>query len=235
MTETPQLITGPDPSAQFWAAHREHRLIALHASGTTGMAHTIVRTTSSWVDSFAPPGHPDPEMGEATDLLAAKKQISRTRQDTYATTQQNGSFTAEIVPINDQVTDQRPRTFTAERLTRFRPIFRPGGSATTAGFCGINDGAVAVLMCDQGSYATRPKDRLPGLGQLRSGPPRLGHRPSHPWAASGAVLACGCSANSSANTGAATAWPSSPSAGVRGRRWSSNGLVVEQTRDYTRL
>lgn len=181
MTETPQLITGPDPSAQFWAAHREHRLIALHASGTTGMAHTIVRTTSSWVDSFAPPGHPDPEMGEATDLLAAKKQISRTRQDTYATTQQNGSFTAEIVPINDQVTDQRPRTFTAERLTRFRPIFRPGGgSATTAGFCGINDGAVAVLMCDQGSYATRPKDRLPGLGQLRSGPPRLGHRPSHP-------------------------------------------------------
>lgn len=35
-------------------------------------------------------------------------------------------------------------------------------------------------MCDQGSYATRPKDRLPGLGQLRSGPPRLGASPQPP-------------------------------------------------------
>lgn len=48
----PRIITGPNPTGQFWAAHSTGDLIGLRTSGSTGMARTIVRTTSSWVDSF---------------------------------------------------------------------------------------------------------------------------------------------------------------------------------------
>lgn len=47
------LTTRPDAVAQFWQAHRDHRLVGLRTSGTTtGTSKTIVRTTDSWVDSF---------------------------------------------------------------------------------------------------------------------------------------------------------------------------------------
>ena len=49
-----RMIGGDDPTAAFWRAHREGSPIALRTSGTTGAARIIVRSTDSWVDSFAP-------------------------------------------------------------------------------------------------------------------------------------------------------------------------------------
>lgn len=47
------LLACPDPVAAFEEAHREHRLLALRTSGTSAAPRTIVRTTTSWVASFA--------------------------------------------------------------------------------------------------------------------------------------------------------------------------------------
>ena len=50
--EPTDLLAARDPVGSFAKAHREGRLVALHTSGTTGQSRRIVRTTSSWVDSF---------------------------------------------------------------------------------------------------------------------------------------------------------------------------------------
>ena len=121
---------------------------------------------------FAPPGWEDPEMGEAADALAAERGVGRERQDAYAAgshrravaAQEAGLFTAEIVPVHGRSRDERPRSgFTPERLARFRPAFRAGGTVTAANSCGINDGAAAVLMADEDTWR---RHRGPGLRVL---------------------------------------------------------------------
>jgi long-chain acyl-CoA synthetase len=47
------VLDAEDPLVAFTDAHREHRLLALRTSGTAGSPRTVVRTTDSWVDSFA--------------------------------------------------------------------------------------------------------------------------------------------------------------------------------------
>lgn len=47
------LLACPDPVAAFFDAHRGRRLLALRTSGTSSTPRTIVRTTDSWLDSFA--------------------------------------------------------------------------------------------------------------------------------------------------------------------------------------
>lgn len=48
------VIDGPRPTSVFWAAHEAGRLVGLRTSGTTGASRVVLRTTASWVDSFAP-------------------------------------------------------------------------------------------------------------------------------------------------------------------------------------
>lgn len=119
---------------------------------------------------FTDAAHDDPDMGVAADLLAAERGIDRQRQDTYAARSHQravaaaaqGRYAGEIVPVAGLDHDERPRPgFTAERLARFRPAFGPGGTATAANSCGVNDGAAALLLCD----ATTARRR--GLHGLR--------------------------------------------------------------------
>lgn len=107
---------------------------------------------------FAPPEIGDPEMGAAADRVAAEAGISRDRQDRFAlrshqravAAQRAGRFDAELVAIGDVSVDERPRDgFTLDRLARFRPAFTPGGTATAANSCGVNDGAAAVLLVSE--------------------------------------------------------------------------------------
>lgn len=118
---------------------------------------------------FAPEAIGDPDMGVAADRMAARFGITRDRQDAYAArsheravaAQQRGDFDFEIVPIDGQRADDRPRAgFAFERLARFKPIFVPDGTVTAANSCGINDGAAAVAMLDG---ATASRLGLPGL------------------------------------------------------------------------
>lgn len=100
--------------------------------------------------------------------------------------QRSGAFDREIVPVpvpvpvsvsvpvpvsgagvgaTEFVTrDERPRSgFTLQRLARFRPAFRSGGTVTAANSCGVNDGAAGVLMVDG---ATHARLGVPGLRVL---------------------------------------------------------------------
>jgi acetyl-CoA C-acetyltransferase len=123
---------------------------------------------------FAPPGFPDPEMGEAAEELAARCGVSRERQDAYAersharavAAQAGGVFEDELVPVGGLAADDRPRAkLTAAALSRFRPAFAGGGTVTSGNSCGINDGAAAVAVV---SEELRAAAGLPGLRVLAS-------------------------------------------------------------------
>ncbi|TFV91328.1 thiolase family protein [Blastococcus sp. CT_GayMR16] len=121
---------------------------------------------------FAPAGLGDPDMGVAADLLARDFAVPRSAQDEYAArsharafaTQRAGGFDAEIVPVGDVQTDDRPREgLSVERLARLRPAFLPDGTVTAGNSCGINDGAALVTAVDAGTHR---RLGVPGLRVL---------------------------------------------------------------------
>ena len=120
---------------------------------------------------FTPAGWADPDMGTAADLLAREYGVTRCAQDEYAArsharamaTQRAGGFDAEIVPLGDVTTDERPRALTVERLGRLRPAFLADGTVTAGNSCGINDGAALVTAVDAGTHR---RLGVPGLRVL---------------------------------------------------------------------
>ena len=121
---------------------------------------------------FAPAVVGDPDMGVAADLLARDFAVPRSAQDEYSArsharaiaTQRAGGFDAEIVPLGDVTTDDRPRSgLSAERLARLRPAFLADGTVTAGNSCGINDGAALVTAVDA---ETHRRLGVPGLRVL---------------------------------------------------------------------
>jgi acetyl-CoA C-acetyltransferase len=113
---------------------------------------------------FAPPGFPDPGMGEAADLVAAEHGVSRERQDAYAERSHAHAVTrshelrTELVPVGGLDHDERPRAgLTAARLKRLRPAFVAGGTVTAGNSCGVSDGA-AVVAVQAGGHGLRILD-----------------------------------------------------------------------------
>ncbi|MCA8978209.1 MAG: acetyl-CoA C-acetyltransferase [Planctomycetes bacterium] len=110
----------------------------------------------------------DFHMGNTGELVAEKYGVTRAEQDAYAAeshrravaAQQAGAFDAEIFgidipqrkkdPIHFAV-DEGPRAdSTVESLARLKPAFkRDGGSVTAGNASSINDGAAAVVVCDE--------------------------------------------------------------------------------------
>ena len=102
-------------------------------------------------------------MGTTAENVAAKWQITRNDQDTFAVASQNkaeaaqreGRFADEITPVTvkgrkgDTVIDKdeyiRPGT-TLEILSKLKPAFSKEGSVTAGNASGINDGAAAVVL-----------------------------------------------------------------------------------------
>lgn len=110
----------------------------------------------------------DFHMGSTAELVAQKYGVSRVDQDAYAAeshrravaAQQQGRFDAEITPVElkgkkGDVTvfqrDEGPRAdSTVESLSRLRPAFqREGGTVTAGNASSINDGASALVVCDE--------------------------------------------------------------------------------------
>ena len=123
-------------------------------------------------------------MGNTAELVAKKYGVSRADQDAYAAeshrravaAQKAGAFDAEICkveikqkkgdPIAFQV-DEGPRAdSTAEALAKLRPVFQPDGGTVTAGNAStINDGAAAVVVCDEDwakAHGIQPLARITG-------------------------------------------------------------------------
>ncbi len=126
----------------------------------------------------------DFHMGNTGELVAKKYGITRAEQDAYAAeshrravaAQQAGKFAAEIEKIEQQgrkgeVTvfkdDEGPRAdSTVEALARLKPVFQPDGGTVTAGNASsINDGASALVVCDEDyakAHGLKPLARILG-------------------------------------------------------------------------
>ncbi len=107
-------------------------------------------------------------MGSTAELVAEKYDIGRGAQDAYAAeshrralaAQKSGAFDAEIFTVEikqkkgDAVqvrVDEGPRAdSTVESLAKLRPAFQANGGSVTAGNASsINDGAAALVVCDE--------------------------------------------------------------------------------------
>ena len=102
-------------------------------------------------------------MGETAENLAAKYEISRAEQESFAlasqqkayAAQQNGFFTDEIIPIANAVGTLitqdgciRPDS-TLTALAGLSPTFNINGSVTAGTSSPLTDGAAAVLVCSE--------------------------------------------------------------------------------------
>jgi acetyl-CoA C-acetyltransferase len=111
-------------------------------------------------------------MGVTAENIAAKWQIGREEQDTFATSSQNkaedaqkaGRFRDEIVPViiktrkGDVVVDQDEyiRTGTTlDALAKLKPAFNKDGTVTAGNASGINDGAAALVLMSAGEARAR--------------------------------------------------------------------------------
>jgi 3-oxoadipyl-CoA thiolase len=103
-------------------------------------------------------------LGETAERVAERYGISREEQDRFALGSQQkyaqaaarGAFDDELLAV--EVPGHRPHTFerdehpraesTLEALAKLKPAFVQNGTVTAGNSSGINDGAVAVLLCD---------------------------------------------------------------------------------------
>ena len=107
-------------------------------------------------------------MGETGENVAERYAVSRADQDAWALRSQERHaaaeaehrFERELVPVEVPARkgsstlverDEHPRPdTTAEKLAALRPVFREGGSVTAGNAAGINDGAAAVVLAEEG-------------------------------------------------------------------------------------
>lgn len=109
-------------------------------------------------------------MGNAGELCASECNISRSEQDEYAImsyqrarqAQENGWFAEEIVPVEIEDrkgkivvdTDEEPKKVNFEKIPQLKPVFKKDGTITPANASSIDDGASAVVICDE-SFANK--------------------------------------------------------------------------------
>ncbi|MGI5340649.1 thiolase family protein [Streptomyces sp. CA-181903] len=143
MSRAPWVL--PKPDRAFPAGHQE-----LYST-TLGWRMTNPAMPERWTVS----------LGEGAERIADKHGISRAEQDAYALAAHRkaaaawaeGAFADEVVfpPDVDLTRDESIRDATSEEaLARLKPAFRPTGGTVTAGnSCPLNDGAAALLLCDE--------------------------------------------------------------------------------------
>ncbi|MFO1077668.1 MAG: acetyl-CoA C-acetyltransferase [Planctomycetota bacterium] len=122
-------------------------------------------------------------MGSTAELVAQKYGVTRAQQDAYAAeshrravaAQQAGAFAAEILRVDIQqrkgdpiafATDEGPRAdSTVESLAKLKPAFQKDGSVTAGNASSINDGAAALVVCDEDwakAHGIKPLARITG-------------------------------------------------------------------------
>lgn len=111
-------------------------------------------------------------MGMAGELCSTEYKFSREEQDEYAIesykraidAQQNGKFSAEIVPvtISDRKgniivdKDEEPGKVKFDKIPTLKPVFKKDGTITAANASSINDGASALVVASK-EYALNHK------------------------------------------------------------------------------
>ncbi|HDX9609870.1 TPA: acetyl-CoA C-acyltransferase [Bacillus toyonensis] len=108
---------------------------------------------------FSPETIGDPDMGIAAEFVAERYNITREMQDEYAclsykrTLQalENGYIQDEVLSLNGVLDEAIKRKMQYERMIkRTKPAFLQNGTVTAGNSCGVNDGACAVLVMEEG-------------------------------------------------------------------------------------
>ncbi|MEU4209293.1 thiolase family protein [Streptomyces sp. NPDC026206] len=143
MSRAPWVL--PKPARAFPAGHQE-----LYST-TLGWRMTNPAMEPRWTVS----------LGEGAELIADKHGITREQQDAFAFAShekaarawQDGAYEAEVVPLPGVTLarDECIRDATSpEALAALKPAFRKAGGTVTAGNSSpLNDGAAALLLCDE--------------------------------------------------------------------------------------
>ena len=136
-------------------------------------------------------------MPETAENVATDYQISRADQDLFAVASQNkaaaaqasGVLADEIVAVvipqkkGDPLTvmhDEHPRATSVEALAKLKGVVRPDGTVTAGNASGVNDGACALLLADEGSarrFGLTPKARVIGMATAGVAPRVMGIGP----------------------------------------------------------
>jgi 3-oxoadipyl-CoA thiolase len=151
-----------------------------HAFGRVAEVHD---TTIGWRftnQKLVQMGHTN-TMGETAENVAAKWGISRTEQDEFALASQEKYFAAEALnKFNDErisveiqgkketvtfAKDEQPRASAIDALAKLKPAFLSDGSVTAGNSSGINDGAAAMILCDE---ETVKKYNLKPMAKIKS-------------------------------------------------------------------
>ena len=151
----------------------------------------MVSTTLGW--RLINPKMPEEwtvSLGEATEQLVDKYQVSRERQDEYAVLSHQrahaaweaGHFDNLVVPVGDAERDETisPES-TVEILSNLRTVFRKENGTVTAGNASpMNDGAAAVLLGSEQASQTLGADplvRIASRGVAANEPQYFGEAP----------------------------------------------------------
>jgi acetyl-CoA acetyltransferase family protein len=173
MTRTPWVLMKPDrpfPSADVTAV-----------STTLGWRLVNPRMPTEWTVS----------LGESTEQLRDKFDISRERQDAFAYRSHQLALQAwgdgfyddlvTAVPNTELVRDEGIRADTTlGRLAKLKPSFRPDGTITAGNSSSLNDGASALLMGSDkaaGPIGGTPIARIAGRGAAALEPQMFGYAP----------------------------------------------------------
>ena len=138
MTRAPHVVLGPDRA--FPAADT-----TMHST-TLGWRMVNPRMDERWTVS----------LGESTEILVEKHQISRDDQDAFAERShqraaqawQDGAFDDHLVALEgvDLERDEGIRETSPEKLAALRPVFRESGTVTAGNSSQISDGAAALVL-----------------------------------------------------------------------------------------
>ncbi len=139
----------------------------------------------------------DKLMGMTAEILAEEFKLKREELDEVALrshtnalkANESGRFKNEIVPIELKTrkghlifdTDEHPREYSMEDLSKMKPVFKSDGGVVTAGnSSGINDGAAAVIIMSQtqaDELGINPLAKIVGYGIGGVEPDRMGLGP----------------------------------------------------------
>ena len=177
------------------------------AESAFSRANAVYDTTIGWrfVNPLMKELYGVDAMPETAENVATDHKIGREAQDRMAlasqqkavAAQQAGFFDSEITPVTlpqkkkgppgsagDAIVvskDEHPRETSLEALAKLKGVVRPDGTVTAGNASGVNDGACALLLADEGSaakYGLTPRARVVGMATAGVAPRVMGIGPA---------------------------------------------------------
>ncbi len=170
------------------------------AESAFSRSNAVYDTTIGWrfVNKLMKERYGVDSMPETAENVATEFKIERNAQDRMAlasqskalAAQESGFFDKEITPVTiaqkkgDPIVvskDEHPRQTSLEALAKLKGVVRPDGSVTAGNASGVNDGACALLLADEGSAARhglKPRARVVGMATAGVAPRIMGMGPA---------------------------------------------------------